>query len=206
MLVEAIVWTGLVLVGPSVLRPVWSRWDARVDDRLRPALSLGRWFHSLGLPYLALITGAVAARDCGVSGRTAAEWLTGAAACAAGLGLAWVVLRLHPLGGAYPGPVQAATDEPRWALYRGTGSLLADPQWGGPLIGLMLGAVEWILTRRLWTLPAWSQAGVWIDFARLAGSTVLFLVTRNLWLLILTQAGLSMIVTRSSSTPVEVKP
>jgi hypothetical protein len=70
----------------------------------------------------------------------------------------------------------------------------------------MLGTAEWILTRRPWTLPAWSQAGVWIDLARLAGSTVLFLVTRNLWLLILTQAGLSMIVTRSSSTPVEIKP
>ena len=196
----------MVLVGPAVIRHAWSRWDGRVDDRLRPVVSLGRWLHSLGLPYLALITGAVAARDCGVSGRTATEWLAGAAACVAALGLAWLALHLRPLRSAYPGPLQAATDEPRWALYRGTGSLLAGSQWGGPLIGLILGSVEFILTRHLWTAPAWSQAEVWIELARLAGSTVLFLFTRNLWLLILTQVGLSMIVARSASTPVEVKP
>lgn len=193
MTVEAILWTVAALVGPEIFGSIWDRWGDRIEERLLPLASFGRWFRDLGIPYLAVITGAVAARDVGLSGQTAADWLRGGLACAGVLGVAWVVVGSRRLPPPYAGPVPAVMDEPRWALYRGTGSLLADPIWVGPLIGLGVGLVEWALQHRVWAQRPQLKPDVWSGVGRVCGSTALFFLTRNLWLIVLTQAGLSLI-------------
>lgn len=195
MIVEAALWTGTALAAPELLRFVWGRWGGPVGGRLQALLSFGRWFRSLGIPYLALITGAVAPGDVGLSGHSGAEWLRGVVGCAAVLGVAWAAARRRRVALPYPMPVSAALDEPRWALYRGTGGLLADPRWVGPLIGLGLGVMEWTLWQRPWVQGARPQAEAWARLARVCGSSALFLLTRNLWLIVLTQVGLSFILT-----------
>jgi hypothetical protein len=194
MIVEAILWTATALVGPEIFGLAWDHWSDRIDERFLPLASLGRWLRSLGIPYLAVITGAVAARDVGLSGQTDADWLRGGLVCAGVLGIAWVVVGSRRLALAYSEPVPAAMDEPRWALYRGTGSLLANPIWAGPLIGLGFGLVEWALQHRLWAERTQLRPDVWSSLGRVCGSTVLFFLTRDLWLIVLTQAGLSLIL------------
>jgi hypothetical protein len=193
MIVEAISWSVVALVGPEILGRLWDRLRDRIDDHLLPPAFFGRWFRSLGIPYLAVITGAVAARDIGLSGQTAADWLRGGLLCAGVLGVAWVIVGPRRLSLSHTGPVAAALDEPRWALYRGTGSLLADPVWIGPLLGLGLGLAEWLLQHRPWVERARLKPDAWSELGRVCGSTVLYLLTRNLWLIVLTQAGLSLI-------------
>jgi len=203
MIVEAAIWTATALAAPEVLRFVWGRWGGAAGDRLQPVLSFGRWFHALGIPYLALITGAVAAPDVGLSGQSGTEWLRGAGICAAVLGLAWVAARRRRVAYPYPGPGLAAIDEPRWALYRGTGSLLADPRWAGPFIGLGIGVIEWALRHPPRVRGFRPSAEAWPSLARLFGSTVLFFLTRNLWLMVLTQAGLSLVLAGINREPSE---
>jgi ribosomal protein S10 len=193
MIFEAILWTLTTLVAPEVFGSVWGRWEDRLDQRLLPLVSFGRMFRSLGIPYLAVITGAVAARDVGLSGQTGSDWLRGGLVCAGVLGIAWVVVGSRQLGLPYSGPVPAATDEPRWALYRGTGSLLADPVWVGPLIGLGLGLIEWALKQRVGAERVQPYPDARSSLGRVCGSTILFFLTHYLWLIVFTQIGLSLI-------------
>lgn len=193
MIIEAILWTVTALVSPEVFGLAWDRWGDRLDARWLPLASFGRWFRSLGIPYLAVITGAVTARDVGLAGQTAPDWLRGGLVCAGVLGIAWVFVGSRRLNLPYPEPATSAMDEARWALYRGTGSLLADPIWVGPLIGLGVGLVEWGLHHRVWVELAPLKPDVWSELGRVCGSTILFLLTRNLWLIVLTQVGLSLI-------------
>ncbi len=203
MIAEALLWTGIALAAPLVVGFFRGRLASRLGDWSQPGASVGRWIYSLGIPYVALITGAVAARDVGLSGRTGVEWLRGAIVCAAALGAAWVAVGWRRVELPYARPGQAAMDEPRWALYRGTASLLADPRWSGPLIGLGIGLLEWVLRHRPRASRTWPVPAEWTDLARVCGSTALFLLTRNLWLIVLTQAGLSLILTRTGQTTSE---
>jgi hypothetical protein len=196
MVVEAFLWTTIALLGPDVIRLIGDRWGIRIGDRLQAGLSVGRWIYNLGVPYLALITGAVAARDVGLTGLDGVEWLRGAIECAGALGVVWVVAGWRRPVLPYARPDRAAMDEPRWALYRGAGSLLADPLLAGPLIGLCIGLIEWGLKHRPWVQEAWAKADAWASLVRVCVSTALFLLTRNLWLIVLTQVGLSVILTR----------
>jgi hypothetical protein len=197
MIVEALLWTGIALFGPAIVGFFWGRLASCLGDGSLPGASMARWIHSLGIPYVALITGAVSVRDVGLSGIAGIEWLRGAIVCAGALGVAWVATGWRRVELPYARPGRAAEDEPRWALYRGTASLLADPRWAGPLIGLGIGLLDWFLRIRPWAQRAWPMPAEWSDLVRVCGSTALFLFTRNLWLIVLTQAGLSLVFTRT---------
>lgn len=201
MIVEAIIWTTAALVAPDIIGLVRAGWGGGSGERLQTVVSFGRWFRSLGIPYLALLSGAVAARDVGLSGQTGAEWLRGAFECAGVLGLTWIVIGYRRTALSYSPPVRAAMDEGRWALYRGTGSLLADPLWAGPLIGLAVGLIEWAVKHHAWVQPSHLKVDAWSSLARVCGSTALFLLTRNLWLIVVTQAGLSLIIGGAAREP-----
>jgi hypothetical protein len=203
MIAEALLWTGVALFAPVVVRFFWGRLEGRLGDWSLPSASIGRWIYCLGIPYVALITGAVAARDVGLSGLTGVEWLRSTIVCFGVLSVAWVAIGWRRVEWPYARPEQAAMDEPRWALYRGTASLLVDPGWAGPLIGLCIGLLEWFLRRRLLAQAAWPTSVEWTDLARVCGSTALFLLTHNLWLIILTQVGLSLIFTRTGQVSTE---
>lgn len=191
MIVEAVLWTVAALIGPDLVSLVLGRWRRIAGE---PLVSFGGWIRSLGIPYLALISGGVAARDIGLSGHSAVGWLQGALVCAGVLALARVAAGWRRSALPYARPGEAALDEPRWALYRGTGSLLAGPRWAGPLVGLGIGVIEWTLSHRPWVQGVRLQASAWAHLARVCGSTALFLLTRNLWLVGITQIGLSWIL------------
>jgi hypothetical protein len=194
VIVEAVAWTVVALVVPDAVLLSRIRWGARIGDGLGPIRSIGRWVCNLGIPYLALISGAISARDAGLTGLSGVEWLRGAILCAGILAVAAILAGWGRGHLSYVRPDQAALDEPRWALYRGTGSLLADPHWAGPLIGLGIGLAEWSVRHRLWAGRAWPGPEVWSNLTRVCASTALFLLTRNLWLIVLTQAGLSLVL------------
>lgn len=194
MIVEAILWSVAALGGPDLFGMAMRRWGIIAGG---PWISFGRYLRSLAIPYLALITGAVAARELGLTGHAALEWFRGSLICGGVLAIAWVAAGWRGAGWPYARPEEAALDEPRWALYRGTGSLLADPRWAGPLIGLGLGVIEWTLSHRPWIQGGRWPRTAWSVLARIGGSTALFLLTRNLWLIMITQVGLSLILAGS---------
>jgi hypothetical protein len=196
MILEAVIWTTIALAAPPITGLAMQRWGIHPTERLQPVVSLGERFRSLGIPYLALITGAITARDAGLSGQTWAEWLRGALECAAVLAIVWIAVELRRWAPSFPDPGPTVMDESRWALYRATGSLLADPGWPGPLIGLGVGVIEWAVVHRLWVQRDQMGAESWSSLVRLCASTILFLLTRNLWLIVLTQVGLNLMIRR----------
>jgi hypothetical protein len=203
MIAEALIWTGIALAAPLVVDRAWDWLSSRLGHWSQPVADAGRWVYHLGIPYIALITGAVAARDMGVTGMTGVEWLRGGIVCAGVIGVAWIALGLRRVELSYAGWGQAAMDEPRWALYRGAASLWADPLWAGPLLGLGVGLLEWILWLQPWAQRARPAPAEWTNLVRVCGSTLLFLLTRNLWLIVLTQACLSLLLSRSAQTSAE---
>lgn len=203
MIAEALLWTGLAVAAPAVAGLFSAQLTTRLADRSPSAATVGRWICSLGIPYVALITGAVSVRDVGLTGMTGAEWLRGAIVCIAALGAAWIMSGWRRFAWAYARPEQAAMDEPRWALFRGTASQVVDPGLAGPLMGLGIGLLEWFIHMQPWAGRRRPMPVEWTDLARVCLSTALFLLTRNLWLIVPTQVGVSLILTNPSQAATE---
>jgi hypothetical protein len=153
--------------------PVWVR-------RLHP----GPWVGSVGLAYLALLSGAVSARDYGLDvGGTLLSIPHILEALCLGSILAWGSLRLRAGDGPF-----TVLEEPRWALYRALGWA-----WSGSLgLGLMIAVacalLERILERLRTTgsLQIITQDRSWL--LRVIYSNSLFGLTMNFWLLLLGRA------------------
>ncbi len=138
------------------------------------------WIRSVALPYLGLLLGWISSTDFGLTGHTAAEWIIGTVT-AAGLGilLGWLSVRLSiGLGWGVVG------DEARWTVYRA-----AAWPWVGYLppavaIGLLAGAVEFALGRKLGGEKILDAVGM-LFLVHAGCSAALFLLAHNFFLAML---------------------
>lgn len=182
-------WVALALVGPAAVEILWPALR-RQASRWAPYLrSFAPWLHGVGPAYLALITGAIGARHFGLTGQPALTWAGGSLFCAG-----WLVIssRLLRPEGRWPKPARGVLDEPRWALYRAAGAAWIASAPLGVLIGLGLAAAELALR---WGAGLGQRPLPWEALARVASSSVLFAVTGNFWLTLVTQ-GLALFLLR----------
>jgi hypothetical protein len=155
--------------------------SARLAARTAWLPHLSPWLRDLGLPYLALVLGAIAARDMGLRGHTLLDLGLGLLVAAGSAALGW---KLQPAQG-WPSAAQDALDEVRWALYRAlvwgwTGSLVI-----ALVVALTTSLVERVLARTITTgtLRLEPDDGTW--FVRTLTSTAMFAAGHNLWLIVL---------------------
>lgn len=179
---EALLWSTLAIAAPALAQLIWRRFNPRLPEWALPLVSSAGWIHGLLLPYLALILGSIPGGLVGLYGIGLLRWIAGSLACALGLIAVVIVHRARP----HPhfqqrSAVERWKDEPRWALYRGTGGLwLGDVALGAGL-GLVLSGLEWALAglaRSSTDLRSEPREPLY----RSAVSTALFLLTRNFWL------------------------
>ncbi|MBF8255374.1 MAG: hypothetical protein HW375_281 [Anaerolineales bacterium] len=194
-------WVALILAAPLAARDL----RRRLAGRLEPwAAEIAFWSNAVYgvLPlYGAWVTGAVIGRDCGISGFVPANWLSGIVICGILLVLLAASLRLTSVKRLVrawtnsDGSGLSLFDEPRWAFYRGAGAAVFVDSAAAQLIGLGLGAVEWVI--RGGRLTRGTPPEVWAGLVRLGVSAGLFALTHNLWLILLTQAAAHALMLRS---------
>jgi hypothetical protein len=201
----------ILFVSPALL----TRLHATLGGRL--AVQLLRLLYFIGLPYAALLTGSLAPIDLGLTGAggavlgwDVAAWLRGLnLALTCGLivvlpvGLAsWQMTRARratPLGADDRSVgvvlVDALYAEVHWALYRTAPLILMENVYAAALIGMALVGMEWsveLIRNGLSHAPEERQR--WLRrLLLLAVSATLFVLTRNLWLLIGLQLALELI-------------
>lgn len=188
---ETVVWVSFAVASPALAAVLWPRLRARFGEWAELVERFAPWAHGFGPAYLALLTGAIRAREAGLLGHDPLAWVAGALATVIWL---WLATLWRPDAVHWPEPNRGVLDEPRWTLYRAAGSQwVGHPQIGG-LVGLVLAVSEWGLSGRV-------QGRVeWQTLARLASSAVVFALTRNFWLTALAQAGLLIVLRRGRST------
>jgi hypothetical protein len=211
---------GSVLVYAAATHVAWwlrerDRFSAPPGSWLREVL---RFTFYLGIPYLALggwprppLSGLLSLPDLGLVGPgppwPAHRWL-GAVSLAFGiglaafllLGLAWIQAKRNPgsAGLGYPSHpwwallVDVVYLQVHWAFYRGGLEVILDDPYGSAFLGLALVYGEWALDpfwRRSWRQPG--RAGEpWLRSALALVSSVLYLMTRNLWVCLALHATL----------------
>lgn len=188
MIWESVAWVALAVGAVPLLRlvetPLRSRWPT-----VWPAVQvLAPWIIGLGPAYLALATGAVLERSFGLYGRAGiAGWVVSTLFCGGVLAAVW--WRREKLAAFASGSdlALAFLDEPRWALYRAAG-LLWLGTWG-LLMGFALGGIEWMLSCQPWLEERRRDRTTWLTLTRLGGSSLLFALTGNFWLTLLSQAA-----------------
>ncbi len=195
------------------------RWISVIDKS--PYGAVGReialFLFMVGIPFVALITGAAGvnllalgadlASPDHIAGFTFANWVRGfgiAAVTASGVVvLWWVIGKSGPHGLPWSIGIQAVRDafysEAHWVFYRAAPALLLnDPYWG-VVVGTAAVALEWL---------AHPQAGAWLQsiearqrlvlrLACLLSSGLLYLATRNLWLMILANLTIQIVGSRA---------
>lgn len=186
---ESVVWVALALLAPAAVEILWPALRRRASHWAPYLRSFARWLHGIGPAYLALITGAIGARHFGLAGRPALAWAGDLLFC-----VGWLVVaaRLLRPAGRWPKPTRGVLDEPRWALYRAAGAAWIGSAPPGALIGLGLAAAELALR---WGARPGEKAPPWEALARVASSSVLFVLTGNFWLTLVTQ-GLALFLLR----------
>ncbi|MCS7055328.1 MAG: hypothetical protein NZM18_04035 [Thermoflexales bacterium] len=178
-------------------------------------VEVARFAYFIGLPFLALISGALGADLFGLgaiavegaptlAGFTAREWVRGSATAALAAGFVLIILWLAGRAGD-PSVAAASTDRPtpgsalrdaayaeaHWALYRAPFVLLTEDAYWGAIVGFALAAAEWALLqwlRRTPTRTGQTQA-LTIGCCALTGS-LLYVTTGNLWLMIAAHAAI----------------
>jgi hypothetical protein len=192
----------ILFVSPSLL----ARLHASLGGRL--TVQLLRLLYFIGLPYAALLTGSLTPIDLGLTGAggvllgwDVAAWLRGLSTTLTigiivvlPIGLAsWQIARAAH--GAALGAddrsvgavlVEALYSEVHWAFYRTAPLILLENAYVAALIGVVLVGVEWsveLIRNGLSSVPGDHQR--WLRrMLLLAMSATLFVLTRNLWLLI----------------------
>ncbi len=193
-------------------------------------VQIARLIYYIGVPYAALLTRAIAPVDMGlvgvsgpVLGWTGAEWLH-----SLGAGLMAGVLTLIPIGltarqmarAGHPLGVDARSagaivvdgiyTESHWAFYRAAPLILLDSAYVATLVGSGLVGVELfvaLLRNGLGQEPEERQR--WLRTALLLTlSAALFILTRNVWVVILTHIVIEVLLkvwaARLAQRPVEV--
>jgi hypothetical protein len=180
----------------------------------RLAEQLGRLIYFIGLPYAALLMQSISAVNLGfmgtggsidasILGWTSADWLRGLnvwlttgliALIPIGLAARQMARAGSPLGvdarstGAII--IDSVYTEVHWTFYRSAALILLGNAYWAALIGLVLIGLEWIVSivrHGLGSQPEDRQS--WIGQALLlALSATLFILTRNVWLIIILHA------------------
>ncbi len=200
----------ILFVSPAVLE----RLQATI--RGRSLILVVRLVYYIGVPYAALLTRAIAPVDMGLTGVggsllgwTGAEWLHDL-----GMGLLAGAVTLIPLGLAArqmaragcPFGVDEHTSsavvvdgvyaEIHWAFYRTAPLIILENAYVATLIGLGLVGVELLVSlirNGLGQRPEERQA--WLETALLLTlSAVLFVLTRNVWIIILTHIAVAVLL------------
>jgi hypothetical protein len=192
----------ILFVSPALL----ARLHASLGGRL--GVQLLRLLYFIGLPYAALLTGSLAPIDLGLTGAGGAVLGWDVAAWLRGLSITLTVgvlvvlpisLASWQLARATHGMVLGTDDrsvgavlvealyaEVHWAFYRTAPLILLENAYAAALIGMVLVAVEWcveLIRNGLSHAPEDRQR--WLRrVLLLAVSATLFVLTRNLWLLI----------------------
>lgn len=193
---EALAWCAVAVLAPAVAAAGWPGWKRRLGSAAQPLEQIGPWLHGVGPAYLALIRGAILSRDAGLRGHDLMAWLGGGLAATAILAVvAWAVRR-QATQPAWPDPLRALVDEPRWALYRAAGALWLSSHPLGTGLGIGLGLLEWALFHKPWQGQWAAHPSSTGALLRLASSSLIFLLTRNFWLTCLAGASLLAIVGR----------
>lgn len=175
--------------GPGAL---WGRWLPRLAAQ--PVLvGAGRFAYNIGLPYVALLAGALEARQAGLTGVDWGQTNLVAVAAVALFAYLWLDSRWRrsfnlpavapPADGTAVLLWNAAFQQAHWGFYRAGAIVLLDP-YRGVFAGLGLVLLEWFLNPR-WR-AAWSDdarsARLAFDLALALTSAVLFAITSNFWL------------------------
>ncbi|PJF47917.1 MAG: hypothetical protein CUN48_06090 [Candidatus Thermofonsia Clade 3 bacterium] len=173
-----------------------------------------RFSYYIGLPFGALITGAlsvdllglgaIAVEDAStLAGFTLRDWMRGSIAAGLATGFVLVVLWLArrsadlppALFDAQPSALlivrEAAYAEAHWAFYRAPFVLLFQDAYWGATAGFALVAVEWVLARRLrHTPPHANRPHALAATCCMLTSGLLYVTARNLWLMIVAHAAI----------------
>ncbi|OGO46646.1 MAG: hypothetical protein A2Z30_03000 [Chloroflexi bacterium RBG_16_64_43] len=167
----AISWPVFELAAARLIRAnlrQFAEWATRVSP----------WLRDLGLPYLALMLGAVAARDMGLRGHTLLDWVFGVLLAGGAAALGWKLRQAQ----SWPESTRAALDEVRWALYRA----LAWGWSGSLVVGLLAGFGVSLIERALMRVSETGRLPLvredWPWLVRALTSAAMFGVAHNLWL------------------------
>jgi hypothetical protein len=179
---EALIWSLLAITAPAGLQMLWRRFHPNMPEWIEPLIPSVGWMHGLFLPYLALISGSIPGGLVGLYAIDPLHWFAGALACLLGLAAVFIARRFQIRPQLHlHSAVDRWKDEPRWALYRATGSLWINDFALGTGAGLLFAGLEWALTgltRQPNNLKEQDREPLY----RSAVSTALFLLTRNFWL------------------------
>jgi hypothetical protein len=186
-LVEAGLWVVASLGAKPAAQILWPRLRTRIGDWGDLIERAAPWLHALVPLYLSLMTGAVLGWGVGLYGFGLDGSLLGALAgllfCAVLYGIGrFPSERIQtPIP---PGYEAALQDELRWAFYRGAAVVWLGEIWLGGLLGWGLAVVEWLLAVQPWKDAAWKDPQQWATLMRAAASAALFMLSRNLWLVL----------------------
>lgn len=223
--VELLAWTAVSLAS-GTLGATWLERTALAGNGL--VRELLRFARMICIPFAALVRGA-SGRDVmalGVDaplvdqflGFDADRWITGAGAAAAVTGVVLIVLwlagrSLRDVPSAWPGIGPAAfRDAPyhevHWAFYRAAPSLwLSDPVVG-VLAGIGLVALEWSAHARMGELLRTldGRRRIAVRIACVLSSGILYLATRNLWLMMAANLAIQLAGSRLVAAPAPPRP
>lgn len=193
---EAAFWSLALIISPIVVSWVWPRLQESFGDWREPLEAAAPWVHSLLLPYLALLTGAILGRDAGLYGHSAAGWVSGAIACGLGLVAAALVLRKRPLNLPWSHTLsETLREEARWALYRASAALWVTSFPASVAIGTALALTETVVRALQEEKVNRFTPANGARLLRALFSGVLFGLTRNFWLTAATQAAIVVLLT-----------
>lgn len=177
-----------------------SLWDTAIGSI---SAEIALFAFTIGLPFAAVIAGALSTDLMGfgaswsdgqhVAGFTAEEWLRGALIATGIVLFVLLALRLS-LGDAnrirlrHEGALQHARDafyeQVHWAFYRAPFILLMNDAVLGAAAGIGFIALEWLVHTLIARNASRSRARWWLMLCCLLAGAALFLLTRNLWLMI----------------------
>lgn len=169
----------------------------------------------IGVPFLAVISGALSLDLLGlgtdwfdashVAGFEPADWLRGTGAAALAVAFVSAVLWLAGREVAHArlrsAPVlarlrDAAYDQVHWAFYRSPFVLAFGDAYWGAVAGFAVIVAERLIQRRVAPALAGSRADDLAWLLRLLTSSVLYLATQNLWLMIAADLALRLLAAR----------
>jgi hypothetical protein len=188
--IESGLWILLSLLAQPMAKLLWPKVREKAGDWGEAVEAAGPWLLAISPMYLSLMTGAVLGGRLGLYGFGLERSLLGA--LAGGVIMVGLFLlrryRTNWVDSPTPPDFQnALQDELRWAFYRGAAGSWLSPAWLGSLAGLGLAAVEWLLAIQAWKSTTWRAPDQWMSLVRAGVSTGLFVLSGNLWLVIVIQ-------------------
>lgn len=176
-----------------------SLWDTAIGS-ITAEVALFAFY--IGLPFAAVIAGALSIdlmgfgaswSDGHIAGFTANEWVRGALIAAAIALFVLMALRLSLQNiehvtlhheGAFQNARNAFYEQVHWAFYRAPFILLLNDAVLGVAAGAIFIALEWLAHALIQHNATRSRARWWVLVCCLLAGAALFLLTRNLWLML----------------------